>query len=79
MTEEDLRRLKSHDGRLVRLHLKDGEDITAKVLFVSETERDVIVDLVSSTRVATYSKDDVQPAFQYRFDDIASVEPFASE
>lgn len=75
MTENDLQILRDYDQRVVRLHLNDGEIVTAKVLFVSETEQDVIVDLLSSTKLDRYPKDDVQPAFQYAFKDIVSVEP----
>lgn len=75
MTERDILALKENDGKTVRLHMNDGETVTARVLFVSESEHDVIVDLLASTNVGRYPKDDVQPAFQYRFADIAWVEP----
>jgi hypothetical protein len=75
MTEHDTQLLEERDQQLVRLHLIDGEVVTARVLFVSETEQDVIVDLISSTDIGRYPKDDVQPKFQYEFKDIASVEP----
>ena len=74
MNEKDLQLLIRNDHRIVRLHMKDGELVTAKVLFVSETEQDVIVDLISSTTPARYEKSDVQPAFQYSFADIDWVE-----
>jgi hypothetical protein len=76
MTEEDIGLLKQRDHQLVRLHPIDGEIVTARVLFVSETEQDVIVDMISTTDASRYPKDDVQPKFQYEFKDIASVEPF---
>ena len=66
--------MKENDHRLVRLHLHDGEVATVKVLFVSEPEQDVIVDLISSTNIDRYEKSDVQPKFQFRFEDIAWVE-----
>lgn len=75
MTSRDLQILKEHDQGTVRLHMNDGEVVRVKVLFVSETEQDVIVDLLSSTNLDLYPKDDVQPAFQYAFTDIAWVEP----
>jgi len=75
MTQQDLESLKENDHKIVRLHLDDGEVVTAKVLFVSETEEDVIVDLISSTKVERYEKTDVQPAFQYAFKNITCVEP----
>jgi hypothetical protein len=75
MTDNDIQILRERDGKPVRLHMTDGEIVTAKVLFVSETENDVIVHLISSTRVERYEKSDVQPAFQYLLADIAWVEP----
>jgi hypothetical protein len=77
MTGQDVQLLKDRDQKLVRLRLRDGEVATVKILFVSETEQDVIADLVSSTHIARYPKDDVQPTFQYLFSDIESVEPIS--
>ena len=79
MTEKDIQLLKANYGKRVRLRLSDGEIVTVKVLFVSESEQDVIVDLLSSTNMARYPKDDVQPAFQYTFQDIAVVEPLSND
>jgi hypothetical protein len=56
MTEHDTQLLKERDQQLVRLHLIDGEVVTARVLFVSETEQDVIVDLISSANISRYSR-----------------------
>jgi hypothetical protein len=78
MTERDIQLLKDNDQKIVRLRLTDGEVVTAKVLFVSESEQDVIVDLLSSTNITRYPKDDIQPTFQYRFRDIMTVEPIAN-
>jgi hypothetical protein len=75
VTEDEIKFLKDHDHQTVLLHLKDGEVVKAKILFVSETEQDVIVDLISCTNIARYQKDDVQPTYQYLFKDIKSVEP----
>lgn len=75
----DILTLQNNDQRVVRLHMKDGEIITAKVLFVSESENDVIVDLISSTAMDHYEKTDVQPAFQFEFRDIAWVEPVSDQ
>jgi hypothetical protein len=79
MTEHDIQLLKDNDQKMLRLHLTDGEVVTVKVLFVSESEQDVIVDLISSTNITRYPKDDIQPAFQYRFRDIVMVEPIAND
>lgn len=79
MRECDIKLLQENDHRIVRLHMNDGEVVTARVLFVSESEKDVIVELISSTRVERYEKSDVQPAFQYPFIDIAWVEPLPTK
>lgn len=74
MREQDKKILKENDNKLVRLHMQDGEVTTVKIRFFSEAEQDVIVDLISSTNVGRYEKTDIQPAFQFRFEDIAWVE-----
>jgi hypothetical protein len=74
MREQDRKILKENDNRLVRLHMQDGEVATVKIRFFSEAEQDVIVDLISSTNMGRYEKTDIQPAFQFRFEDIAWVE-----
>lgn len=74
MTSRDIELLRQNDSKIVRLHMKDGEIVEARVLFVSESEEDVIVDLISSTSIDRYEKSDVQPAFQYAFKDIEAVE-----
>jgi len=56
VTEDEIKFLKDHDHQTVLLHLKDGEVVKAKILFVSETEQDVIVDLISSTNIARYQR-----------------------
>jgi hypothetical protein len=74
MREQDRKILKENDNRLVRLHMQDGEVATVKIRFFSEAAQDVIVDLISSTNMGRYEKTDIQPAFQFRFEDIAWVE-----
>jgi hypothetical protein len=75
MTDRDIELLRQYDQRLVRFHMKDGEVAVAKVLFVSDSDADVVVDLASSNKAELYPKYDVQPTFQFRFQDIESVEP----
>lgn len=75
MIDKDIDILKENDNKTVILHLYDGEIVRAKVLFVSDSEKDVIVDLISSSAIERYEKSDVQPAFQYAFSDIDWVEP----
>ena len=79
MTDHGVQFLKENDHRLVRLYMDDGEVVTGRVLFVSETEQDVIMDLISSTNIGRYEKSDVQPAFQYLFKDISRVEALETQ
>jgi hypothetical protein len=74
MSGSDLSTLKSHVDRVAKIHTLDGEVIVAKILFVSESEEDVIYDLVSTNRESQYEKLDQQPAYRIRFEEISAVE-----
>jgi hypothetical protein len=50
----DLELLKTRVDRVVQFRCKDGEVIVGTVHFVSEEERDVIYDLISSNRMSRY-------------------------
>lgn len=58
MTERDLKTLRQYQNRIVRIHTYDGEVLTARVLFISASEEDVIYDLVSTSRELQYEKHD---------------------
>jgi hypothetical protein len=75
MDAETLQTLKIQVDKIAKIICFDGEVIVAKILFVSETEEDVIYDLVSTNRESQYEKHDKQPAYQVCFRDIKSVEP----
>jgi hypothetical protein len=75
MTERDLQVLKENDHKIVRIKTYDGELLLVKVIFVSESENDLIYDLVSTSRESQYEKHDEQPAYRIGFGDIQSVEP----
>ncbi len=77
MTDEDLKTLRQHQNRIVRIHTLDREVFTARVLFISDSEEDVIYDLIATSRESQYEKCDEQPAYRILFKDIASVEPAA--
>jgi len=50
MTSDELTLLKLHvDNGLVLIRRHDSEEIVARILSVSETERDVICDIVSTS------------------------------
>ena len=44
-----------------------------RILSVSADERDVVYDLISTSRESQYDKADPQPAYLMKFDDIESV------
>jgi len=74
MTDRDLRTLKENDNCIVRLKTYDGEVMLAKVRFVSESEQDLVYDLVSTSKESQYEKHDEQPAYLIRFEEIESVD-----
>jgi len=74
MNQEDLETLKQNDKRLVRLTTCDGEVMIARVRFVSDSNRDLIFDLISTTKESQYEKHDEQPVYRIDFKDIESVE-----
>lgn len=49
---------------------------SAKVLFVSESEQDLVYDLISTTRESQYEKHDEQPAYSINFEGIKAVDAF---
>jgi hypothetical protein len=74
MNQKDIETLKQNDNRLVRVTTRDGEVVIAKVRFVSDSNQDLIYDLVSTTKESQYEKHDEQPAYRIDFKDIESVE-----
>ena len=76
MTEDDLMLLRSKEGKEpVKICFTDGEEAVVKVLSVSETERDVIYDLVSSNFANKYK--DTEGCFLANWDDIKYVSEVA--
>ena len=74
MNQIDIETLKQNDNGLVRLTTCDGEVMIARVRFVSDSNQDLIYDLVSTTKESQYEKHDEQPAYCIDFKDIKSVE-----
>ena len=72
--DNDIETLKQNDNRIVRIKTYDGAVIIAKVRFVSDSKRDLIYDLVSTTRESQDEKHDEQSALRIGFEDIESVE-----
>lgn len=75
MTDEDLKTLRQRQNHIVKIHTLDGEVLIAKVLFISDSQEDVIYDLISTSQESQYEKHDEQPAYRILFKDIASVDP----
>lgn len=78
MDERDLEILKQQIDAHVRINLFDGESFVAKVLFVSEGERDVIYDLLETNRPSKYKEDPPETAYRVMFSYIESVEAVSS-
>lgn len=76
MTEQDLQLLKASINKVVRIVCYDGEIMLAKLHAISDEDKDVIYDLVSTTKLSQYEKHDEQPAYLIKFEDIKHVEPF---
>ena len=74
MNPEDIETLKHNDNRLVRLTTCDGEVMFARVRFVSDSNQDLIYDLISITKESQDETHDEQPAYRIDFKDIESVE-----
>jgi len=79
MNQNDIELLKENDNRVVRIKTYDGEILLAKVRFVSESNQDLVYDLVSTTKESQYEKHDEQPAYLIKFEDIEAVEPLTPE
>ena len=74
MTNQDLDILKANIDKVVRIKFLNGETSLVKVRFVSDDERDLIYDLISTDKESTYEKLDEQPAYRASFDEIDKVE-----
>jgi hypothetical protein len=74
MTDKDLQTLKTNANHVFKIKTYDGEVLLAKVMAVSESEEDVIYDLVSTSKESQYEKFDEQPVYKIDFKHIESVE-----
>jgi hypothetical protein len=72
MEESGIAFLKTRIDHTATLHCKDGEVIVGRIHFVSDEDRDVIYDLVSSNRMDRYSSPEGS-AYCLTFDEIESV------
>lgn len=75
MDQEDIEILRQSLGSTLRLVCTDGEQATCKVLFISDSEQDVICEVISSTRKGFYETLPNDATISFPFDDIVRVEP----
>jgi lipoate synthase len=73
VTDSDIHVLKANDGEEVEILCKDGEVMQARVLFVSESERDVIYNLISTNRPERYPVRPSEVSYTTSFKDIETV------
>ncbi len=79
MTESGLEILKANIDKLVRVRCRDGEVFVVKALFISEEDRDLIYDLVSSNKGSPHETLEKHPAYLIRFEDIDAVDACGGE
>ena len=72
MTTVDIELLTQRIGLPIQLHCRDGEVIVGRLHSVSESEMDVIYDLISSNRPARYQSFG-DCAFRLAFEEIEFV------
>jgi hypothetical protein len=77
MTTAEGELLKTSCGKRVELRCADDEVMEVAVVFVSESERDVIYDLISTNRRERYSGRTGGEAYSTPFDEIDSISPVA--
>jgi hypothetical protein len=56
MTGKQLERLRASDGKNLQITCSDGEIIQAKILFIDDEYRDVVCDLLSTTKPEKYEQ-----------------------
>jgi hypothetical protein len=69
MKQGDIERLRKSEGGTVKITCSDGEILEAKILHVDEEYRDVVYDLLSSTRPEKYPQGQAS-AYTIEWDDI---------
>jgi hypothetical protein len=76
MTEDAIPILKESSGKQLEIHCKDGEVMEIKIISVSESERDVVYDLVSTNRPERYIGQNTKAtSYLTTFDEIDTVTP----
>jgi hypothetical protein len=65
--------LGANDGKVVKMRLADGEEITAKVHWFKWEYEDVVVDILTTTTPERYERDISKTPYTIGFDTIAEV------
>jgi hypothetical protein len=74
MTEDAIPILKESTGKQLEIHCKDGEVMEIKIISVSESERDVVYDLISTSRPDRYTgQNTTSTSYLTTFDEIETV------
>ena len=73
MTEADVRILKENNGKQVGVRCMDGEIMKIKVISASESEGDVVYDLISTNKPERYAGRAPNTAHLTKFDEIDTV------
>ena len=77
MTSVEVELLKANCGKRVEIRCADGEVMEVDMVFVSESERDVVYDLISTNKGDRYSGRTGGEAYSTGFDEIESVRALA--
>jgi hypothetical protein len=72
MTNDDVERLRQCEKKIVTINCSNGELLRAKILHVDDEYRDVIFDLLSSSKPETYKHDGA--AYALAWDDILNFQ-----
>jgi hypothetical protein len=73
MKAAQITRLRDSEGKVVKITCSDGELLEARIVHVDDDNRDVIYDLVSSTKPEKY-KQGAAASYVIRWDDIVDFE-----
>jgi hypothetical protein len=76
MTGEQLERLRASDGKNLQITCSDGEIIQAKILFIDDEYRDVVCDLLSTTKPERYEQER-GVCIAINWDDITGIQEIA--
>ena len=74
MTSEEIALLERSIDKVVRLRCTDGELIVAKLDLVDMQDKEIVIEMLSTTDESKYEKRDRQSAYLIHFNEIVAVE-----